>query len=177
MDPRPPCGPSSTGSAPVSAEARRGTPSPGRRVRRFSLVVGIGIDVVEIARIRRLMERWQDRFLRRVFTDEEVAYALGRHDPAQHLAARFAAKEATLKALGTGLSMGVRWREMEVRRTRGAAPGLVLSGRTAQLGEARGIRRLHVSLAHDAGLAVAQVLAEGESASNPGEVGQPGTIP
>jgi holo-[acyl-carrier protein] synthase len=146
-------------------------------VRRFSLVVGIGIDVVEIARIRRLMERWRDRFLRRVFTDEELAYALGRHDPAQHLAARFAAKEATLKALGTGLSMGVRWREMEVRRARGAAPGLVLSGRTAQLGEARGIRRLHVSLAHDAGLAVAQVLAEGESAPNPGEVGQPGAIP
>jgi len=128
------------------------------------LVVGIGIDVVEIARIRRLMERWQDRFLRRVFTDQELAYALGRHDPAEHLAARFAAKEATLKALGTGLSMGVRWREMEVRRARGQPPTLALSGRTAALGEARGIRRFHVSLTHDGGLAVAQVLAEGEGA-------------
>jgi holo-[acyl-carrier protein] synthase len=128
------------------------------------LVVGIGIDVVEIARIRRLMERWQDRFLRRVFTDQELAYALARHDPAEHLAARFAAKEATLKALGTGLSMGVRWREMEVRRARGQPPALALSGRTAALGEARGIRRLHVSLTHDGGLAVAQVLAEGEGA-------------
>jgi holo-[acyl-carrier protein] synthase len=128
------------------------------------MVVGIGIDVVEIARIRRLMERWQDRFLRRVFTDEELAYSLGRHDPAQHLAARFAAKEATLKALGTGLSMGVRWREMEVRRARGQAPRLALAGRTAELGQTRGVRRLHVSLTHDAGLAVAQVLAEERSA-------------
>jgi holo-[acyl-carrier protein] synthase len=128
------------------------------------LVLGIGVDVVEIARIRRLMERWQDRFLRRVFTDGELEYALRRHDPAEHLAARFAAKEATLKALGTGLSMGIRWREMEVRRDRGQRPTLALSGRTAELGEARGVRRLHVSLAHDAGIAMAQVLAEGEGA-------------
>jgi holo-[acyl-carrier protein] synthase len=128
------------------------------------VVIGIGIDVVEIARIRRLRERWQDRFLQRVFTGAELAYALHRHDPAQHLAARFAAKEATLKALGTGLSMGVRWREMEVRRPRGQGPCLTLSGRTAELADARGIRRLHVSLSHDAGLAVAQVLAEDGSA-------------
>ena len=73
-----------------------------------------------ISRIRRAMERWQDRFLRRVFTEEELAYSLGRRNPAEHLAARFAAKEATLKALGTGLSMGVRWREMEVRRPGGS---------------------------------------------------------
>jgi holo-[acyl-carrier protein] synthase len=129
------------------------------------LVVGIGIDVVEIARIRRLMERWQERFLGRVFTEAELAYALGRRDPAEHLAARFAAKEATLKALGSGLSMGVRWREMEVRRQPGQRPTLALSGRTAALGMARGVRRYHVSLTHDAGLAVAQVLAEGEGAS------------
>jgi holo-[acyl-carrier protein] synthase len=124
-------------------------------------IVGIGIDVVQIPRIRRLLERWQDRFLARVFTPDEVAYALGRHDPAEHLAARFAAKEATLKALGTGLSMGVRWREMEVRRTRGQRPTLVLSGRAAELGAARGVRVLHVSLTHDGDYAMAQVLAEG----------------
>lgn len=129
------------------------------------MVVGIGIDVVEIARIRRLMERWQERFLGRVFTEAELAYALGRRDPAEHLSARFAAKEATLKALGSGLSMGVRWREMEVRRQPGQRPTLALSGRTAALGMARGVRRYHVSLTHDAGLAVAQVLAEGEGAS------------
>lgn len=127
-------------------------------------VVGIGVDLVRIPRIRRLMERWQARFLERVFTPDEVAYALRRHDPAEHLAARFAAKEATLKALGTGLSMGVRWREMEVRRARGERPTLVLSGRTAALGAALGVRRLHVSLTHDGDYALAQVLAEGEPA-------------
>jgi len=127
-----------------------------------AVIVGVGVDLVEIARIRRAMERWQDRFLRRVFTPDELAYALRRRDPAEHLAARFAAKEATLKALGTGLSMGVRWREMEVRRARGEAPTLRLSGRTGALGTARGIRALHVSLTHDGGYAFAQVLAEGD---------------
>jgi holo-[acyl-carrier protein] synthase len=132
------------------------------------VIVGIGIDVVEIARVRRLRERWGERFLARVFTREERAYAERRRDPAEHLAARFAAKEATLKALGTGLSMGVRWREMEVRRAPGGPPTLALSGRTAALGAARGIRRLHVSLTHDAGVALAQVLAEGAEPSGAG---------
>jgi holo-[acyl-carrier protein] synthase len=108
------------------------------------------------------MARWEDRFLQRVFTDGELAYARRRRDPAEHLAARFAAKEATLKALGTGLSMGVRWREMEVRRGRGEPPRLALSGRTAALGAARGVRTFHVSLTHDGDYAMAQVLAEGD---------------
>ena len=127
------------------------------------MVVGIGVDLVRISRIRQLVDRWQERFLTRVFTEAEVAYAMGRRDPAEHLAARFAAKEATLKALGTGLSMGVRWREMEVRRARGERPTLALSGRTAALGTARGVRALHLSLTHDGDYAVAQVLAEGGS--------------
>lgn len=127
------------------------------------VVAGIGVDLVHVPRIRRAIERWQERFLERVFTAEEVAYARRRRDPAEHLAARFAAKEATLKALGTGLSLGVRWREVEVRRVRGEPPRLVLSGRTAALGAARGVRAFHVSLAHDGEYAIAQVLAEGES--------------
>ena len=134
------------------------------------MVVGVGVDLVQIARIRRAMERWQDRFLRRVFTPDEVAYALRRRDPAEHLAARFAAKEATLKALGTGLTMGVRWREMEVRRARGQRPTLALSGRAAALGAARGVQTLHVSLTHDGDYAVAQVVAEGD----PADIGQVG---
>jgi len=126
------------------------------------VIVGIGIDLVHVPRIRSAIERWQERFLGRVFTPDEVAYARGRRDPAEHLAARFAAKEATLKALGTGLSLGVRWREVEVRRSRGQPPRLALSGRTAALGAARGIRAFHVSLTHDGDYAMAQVLAEGE---------------
>jgi holo-[acyl-carrier protein] synthase len=146
---------------PRSAQGRTRLNAPGGSLRPESGIVGIGIDLVQIPRIRRLLERWQDRFLARVFTPDEIAYALGRHNPAEHLAARFAAKEATLKALGTGLSMGVRWREMEVRRARGQRPTLVLTGRTAELGAARGVRALHVSLTHDGDYAMAQVLAEG----------------
>jgi holo-[acyl-carrier protein] synthase len=126
------------------------------------VILGVGIDLVRIERVRQAMARWQDRFLQRVFTDGELAYARRRRDPAEHLAARFAAKEATLKALGTGLSMGVRWREMEVRRARGEPPRLALSGRTAALGAARGVRTFHVSLTHDGDYAMAQVLAEGD---------------
>ncbi len=126
------------------------------------MIVGVGVDLVRIGRIRRAMERWQDRFLARVFTAEELAYARRRRDPAEHLAARFAAKEATLKALGTGLTLGVRWREMEVRRGRGERPRLSVTGRTAELSAERGVRALHVSLAHDGEYAMAQVVAEGE---------------
>lgn len=127
------------------------------------MIVGVGVDLVAIGRIRRMLARWQERFLRRVFTPHELGYALGRRDPAEHLAARFAAKEATLKALGTGLSMGVRWREMEVRRARGARPTLALSGRVRALADARGVRAWHVSLTHDGDYALAQVIAEGEA--------------
>ncbi|MBI4011264.1 MAG: holo-ACP synthase [Candidatus Rokubacteria bacterium] len=130
------------------------------------MIAGIGIDLVHIPRIRQVIERWQERFLERVFTAEEIAYARRRRDPAEHLAARFAAKEAALKALGTGLSMGVRWREVEVRRARGEPPRLALSGRTAALGAARGVRILHVSLTHDGEYALAQVLAEGDGGAS-----------
>ena len=126
-------------------------------------IKGIGVDLAQIPRLRRVVERWDERFLRRVFTEEEIAYCRRRRDPIPHFAARFAAKEATLKALGTGLSMGVRWREMEVRRPGGGRPTLSLSGRTATLGAARGIRALHVSLTHDGDYALAQVVAEGDA--------------
>jgi holo-[acyl-carrier protein] synthase len=128
------------------------------------MIVGVGVDLVHVVRIRRAMDRWQERFLERVFTPGEIAYSQRRRDPAEHLAARFAAKEATLKALGTGLTMGVRWREMEITRARGERPRMTLSGRVAAIGVARGVRALHLSLTHDGEYAVAQVLAEGEPA-------------
>jgi holo-[acyl-carrier protein] synthase len=128
------------------------------------VILGVGVDLVHIPRIRQAIERWQERFLDRVFTPDEVAYARRRRDPAEHLAARFAAKEATLKALGTGLSMGIRWREVEVRRARGERPRVALSGRLADIGAAQGVRALHVSLTHDGEYAMAQVLAEGDPA-------------
>jgi holo-[acyl-carrier protein] synthase len=122
------------------------------------VIKGIGIDLVPIPRMRETVARWQDRFLRRVFTDAELAYCHARRDPIPHLAVRFAAKEAALKALGTGLTMGINWRELEVRRERGQAPTLVLHGRSRAIGEARGGRRMLVSLTHDGDYACAQAM-------------------
>jgi holo-[acyl-carrier protein] synthase len=124
-------------------------------------VRGIGVDLAQIPRLRRVLERWDERFLRRVFTEQEIAYCRARRDPVPHLAARFAAKEAVLKALGTGLRMGVNWREIEVRRAHGQAPMVVLSGRCRALAEARGADRVLVSLTHDGDYALAQVLLVG----------------
>lgn len=121
-------------------------------------VRGIGVDLAQIARLRRAVERWDDRFLRRVFTDAEIAYCRRRRDPIPHFAARFAAKEAALKALGTGLAMGVRWRELEVRREPGEAPTLVLSGRCGTLARAKGVGHALLSLTHDGDYALAQVM-------------------
>jgi len=130
-------------------------------------IQGIGIDLVQIPRIRRVVERWQDRFLERVFTEEELAYCRARRDPVPHLAARFAAKEAGLKALGTGLRLGVRWRELEVRRERGQPPVLVLSGRSRAIGEARGGGRMLLTLTHDGEYACAQAMLVDDEASAP----------
>jgi len=128
---------------------------------------GIGIDLVQIPRLRRVVERWQDRFLERVFTEEELAYCRARRDPVPHLAARFAAKEAGLKALGTGLRLGVRWHELEVRRERGQPPVLVLSGRSRAIGEARGGRRMLLTLTHEGEYACAQAMLVDDEASTP----------
>lgn len=144
-------------------------------------VHGVGVDLVHLPRLRAVIERWQDRFLRRVFTEAEIAYCLARRDPVPHFGARFAAKEAALKALGTGLTLGVRWRELEVRRERGRPPVLVLSGRTRELVRRRGGDRMLVTLSHDGEYALAQaVLVSGEvreagaPTRDPGGVGSPG---
>ncbi|HYE91180.1 MAG TPA: holo-ACP synthase [Terriglobales bacterium] len=125
-------------------------------------VRGIGIDLVPIARMRQVLTRWQDRFLRRVFTADEIAYCRSRKDPVPHFAARFAAKEAGLKALGTGLRLGVTWTELEVRRERGGPPVLVLSGRSRELARARGAERMLLALTHDGDYAVAQAMLVAE---------------
>src|SRR5947207_15062285 len=121
-------------------------------------VNGIGVDLVNIPRMRDVIDRWQDRFLRRVFTEAEIAYCRARRDPVPHFAARFAAKEAGLKALGTGLRLGMSWRELEVRRERGGPPTLVLSGRSRELARARGAERMLLALSHDGDYAIAQAM-------------------
>src|SRR5215472_15702588 len=122
------------------------------------MITGLGVDLAQIPRLRRVVARWDERFLRRVFTDAEIAYCRRRRDPIPHLAARFAAKEAGLKALGTGLRLGVNWRELEVRRERGQAPTLVLSGRSREIGVARGGRRMLLALTHEGDYALAQAM-------------------
>jgi len=135
-------------------------------------VRGIGVDLVHLPRMRETIDRWQDRFLRRVFTDDEIAYCRARRDPVPHFAARFAAKEAGLKALGTGLRLGIRWRDLEVRRERGQAPVLVLRGRSREIGRAKGGGdQLLLALTHDGDYAMAQAIllaGEGERAHPPG---------
>lgn len=121
-------------------------------------VRGIGVDLVKIPRMREVIARWQERFVRRVFTEGEIAYCRARRDPVPHFAARFAAKEAGMKALGTGLRLGVKWRELEVCRERGEAPTLVLHGRSRELSLARGGRRMLLALTHDGEYALAQAM-------------------
>jgi len=124
-------------------------------------IVGHGVDLAPVARIAQMRERHGERFLTRVFTVAEREYALARPRRAdEHLAARFAAKEATLKALGTGLTGGIRWTDIGVEREDGGGPGLVLAGAAAAAGERIGARRWHVSLSHAGGMAMASVLAE-----------------
>jgi len=134
--------------------------------RRMSRVLGIGVDLTQMPRMRRVVARWDERFLQRVFTEQEIAYCRRRRDPIPHLAARFAAKEATLKALGTGLSMGVNWRELEVRRERGQAPTMVLSGRCREIAESKGGRRVLLSLTHDGEYAMAQAMLIADTADD-----------
>lgn len=128
------------------------------------MIVGIGIDVLEVARMERLLAAHGERFERRVFTDLERAQCRGRGDRAQALAARFAAKEACLKALGTGWSGGVTLRQVEVVRTEGGSPRLRLSGEAARRTERAGVTAVWVSLTHQPGLAAAVVVLEGRPA-------------
>jgi len=125
------------------------------------MILGLGTDMIEIARIEHSLARFGDAFLRRIYTAAEIAYCQQKKKTAaESFAARFAAKEATAKALGTGISLGVAWTEIEVVRLPGRRPTLHLSGRAAAIAERLGIRHLSVSLSHIRELAIAVVVAE-----------------
>lgn len=124
------------------------------------MIVGSGIDLVETARIARTIERHQDRFLGRVFLPAEIAYCKRKRNSAESFAARFAAKEAAAKALGTGIQDGVGWKDIEVVRAPSGRPGLRLHGRAAQIAMALQTRNMALSLTHTADHAMAQVLLE-----------------
>ena len=129
-------------------------------VKELPVVIGVGTDLIEISRIERSLERFGEAFLQRVFTAGEVAYCTAKKNSAESFAARFAAKEAGAKALGTGISRGVSWREFEVKRSHGHRPELHLSGRAQEIAQALGIRRLSLSITHSRDLSMAVVIAE-----------------
>ena len=127
----------------------------------MSNILGLGLDATDIDRIADTIERYGERFLRRVFTEGEVAYCTRRKVPAIHFAGRFAAKEAAMKALGTGHSQGVLWRDVEVIR-RGGPPQLQLHGGAARRLAAIGGRSSLLTITHSDSLAMAQVLILGD---------------
>jgi holo-[acyl-carrier protein] synthase len=124
------------------------------------MVVGLGTDLAEIGRIEQSIERFGERFLRRIYTPGEIAYCQRKKSSGESFAARFAAKEAGAKALGTGISHGVSWLEFEVRREPSGRPVLHLSGRAAELAKAMGVARVSLSLTHTKGMAMAVVVME-----------------
>jgi holo-[acyl-carrier protein] synthase len=124
------------------------------------MLIGTGIDIVEIARIVHSIERYGDRFLQRIFTPEEIAYCQRKRSFAESFAARFAAKEAGAKALGTGIQYGVTWKELEVQRLPGGRPTLHLSGRAREIADRLGVAHVSLSLTHTATLAMASVQLE-----------------
>jgi holo-[acyl-carrier protein] synthase len=117
--------------------------------------ISVGVDIIEISRVAATLERFGNRFLQRIYTTREIAYCRGR---APQLAARFAAKEAVMKALGTG-ARGVGWREIEVTRKRSGEPSIELHGRAAERASMLGIDRLAISISHSRDYAVASVVS------------------
>ena len=126
----------------------------------FSMIVGTGIDIAEVPRIREVIERHGERFLKRVFTDGEIQYCESKANRVERYAARFAAKEAGMKAIGTGWNHGVRWRDLEVARKPGGRPTLVLHGKAAEFAAKLGATNIALSLTHTAEQAMAQVILE-----------------
>ena len=124
------------------------------------MIVGTGIDIAEVPRIRQAMARFGDRFVRRIFTAGEIRYCDSKANRVERYAARFAAKEAAMKALGTGWNHGVRWRDCEVVRIPGGRPTMSFHGRAAEFAARLGVKHTALSLTHTAEQAMAQVILE-----------------
>lgn len=125
------------------------------------MIIGVGTDVVSIQRIEKAVHRFGERFINKVFTDKEAVACKEKKDVAPYLAARFAAKEAVLKALGTGISNGIGFKDVEVFRGHGKRPEIILHGKGKEMAGTLGVKNIHLSISHDAGVAVAFVVVEG----------------
>ncbi len=127
-----------------------------------SQIIGIGTDIIECLRIAQMIERHGELFIRRVYTEHEIAYCSTKKAATQHYAGRWAAKEAVLKALGTGWVRGISWRDVEVRNKIGGAPTVALRGGAKEVVERSGIARMHISISHCRSHAIAYAIAEGD---------------
>jgi len=125
------------------------------------MIVGTGVDIAEVPRIRESIERFGDRFLNRIFTHGEIQYCESKASRFESYAARFAAKEAGMKALGTGWSRGVRWRDIEVVRPKGQRPTIQFHGQAASIAHDLGTKNIALSLTHTCEEALAHVILEG----------------
>ena len=130
------------------------------------MIIGIGTDIAEVPRLRQAIERHGERFLQRVFTEREMAYCQSHRNSEERFAARFAAKEAMMKALGTGWRRGITWRDIEVSNAQGGKPNIQLTGKALEIFHSLGGACIYLSLTHTDNYALAQVIIEGESASS-----------
>jgi holo-[acyl-carrier protein] synthase len=124
------------------------------------MILGTGIDIIEVARIAASHEKFGERFANRILLPGEITYALSHRRPAPFLAARFAAKEAISKAFGTGIGAQLGWQDIEIRRKESGEPYVVLHGKGQELFEARGATKLHISLSHTEHYAAATAILE-----------------
>jgi holo-[acyl-carrier protein] synthase len=124
------------------------------------MIVGTGIDIVEIDRIKRSIIKYSDRFKNKVFTQREIDYCHSQADPAKHFAARFSVKEAVLKCFGTGMAGGILWKDVEVDNKKSGQPTLNLYGKGKELFNQLKIKHIHISITHDKSYAVAHAIAE-----------------
>jgi len=130
------------------------------------MVIGHGIDVVEISRLAQMLTRHGERFVQRVFTAAERDYCRGRKRELEHLAGRFAAKEAVLKVLGTGWAGKITWQDIEVTNAPGGRPRVALSGESARIAGQLGIQRILISISHTGDWAAASAIGLGDGAGN-----------
>jgi len=124
------------------------------------MILGTGIDLIEVARIAASFEKLGDRFVNRILLPDEIAYSLAHKRPAPFLAVRFAAKEAVSKAFGTGIGAALGWQDIEIRRRESGEPFVILHGKGRELFESRGAKKLHVTLSHTEHYATAMAILE-----------------
>ena len=126
------------------------------------MIHGTGVDLIEISRIKKSMDRYAGKFEEKIFTPQEIEYCRSQANPSKHFAGRFAAKEAVLKSLGTGLAQGISWKDMELLNRESGAPVLQITGAGKKIFDSLNLKNIHISISHDKLYAIAQAVAESQ---------------